>query len=445
MSSPYFSETLKALIGYSIGIFSNDGILIKGSLVDVKEDYIILQNEKEEHFYHHLNQIKSVSKNTKDNQTNKINHDYLQAEKLQEILEQCKQRWVTINCYNDQVLTGFLSKVFDDHLILISGEEKVIMQNSYISTIFSGFYEEGDSNATNNSIENGTSTNSETEATDHSNENEASTNSQLDAISHSHETSAANETEATDRLDALQHNDEVEQKEELDDDQVELVNSSFETSEGKAREMNSFTADSSLRKNRVDKSPFREKEIEEIDSTLYDRKLRSNLVTRKKNIRYDSGTFSRLKDLQSQTYRKNKKLKYSKKDGRLQAEEKQSVIQTTKSKKNIRYDSGTFSRLKDLQSQTYRKNKKLKYSKKDGRLQAEEKQSVIQTTVQVAEEKQDFIQPVWTQEEKEKMLETQYYSLMKQAEKSQNFSLMKQAQKDYMKLKEKRMHRERIK
>ncbi|OAH52555.1 MULTISPECIES: DUF2642 domain-containing protein [Bacillaceae] len=449
MSSPYFSETLRALIGYSIGIFSNDGILIKGSLVDVKEDYIILQNEKEEHFYHHLNQIKSVSKNTKDIQTNKINHDYLQAEKLQEILEQCKQRWVTINCYNDQVLTGFLSKVFEDHLILISGEEKVIMQNSYISTIFSGFYEEGDSNATNNSIENGTSTNSETEATDYSNENEAS---------------AANETEATDRLDALQHDDEVEQKEELDDDQVELVNSSFETSEGKASEMNSFTADSSLRKNRVDKSSFKEKEIEEIDYTLYDRKLRSNLVTRKKrmqmprdeeesnpsakskkNIRYDSGTFSRLKDLQSQTYRKNKKLKYSKKDGRLQAEEKQSVIQTTKSKKNIRYDSGTFSRLKDLQSQTYRKNKKLKYSKKDRRLQAEEKQSVIQTTVQVAEEKQDFIQPVWTQEEKEKMLETQYYSLMKQAEKSQNFSLMKQAQKDYMKLKEKRMHRERIK
>jgi small nuclear ribonucleoprotein (snRNP)-like protein len=452
VSSPYFSETLKSLIGYSIGIFSNDGTLIKGSLVDVKEDYLILQNDKEEHFYHHLNQIKSISKNAKDIQTNKINHDYLQAEKLHEVLEQCKRSWVTINCHNDQVLTGFLSNVFDDHLILISGEEKVIMQNSYISNIFSGFYEkidytatdkanesetsreneteatdnsseneasrENETEATDNSNENGASRENETEATDNSNENETSRENETEVTDNSSEdgASANNETEASDyspenkeisnseikkKIYVLKRGHEIGKKEESRDDRIEPVHSSSETSEKIEGEMHSFTADSSLRKNRLSKQVFRKKEIKEIDYTLFDRKLRANLTAHKKRVQM------------------------------LQNEEESKP--TAKSKKKIHYDSVDFSYLKDVQFQKCRTNKTLKFSKKDRRLHVEEKQSVIQPTVQVTEEKQDFKQPVLTQEEKERILESQYYSLMKQAEK------------DYLKLREKRMHRERIK
>ncbi|WP_050184341.1 DUF2642 domain-containing protein, partial [Domibacillus robiginosus] len=141
MSSPFFSDALKSLIGYSVGVFSNDGTLMKGTMVDVKKDYLIVQTTEEKYIYHHLAQVKSVSKNSKAVQANVIAKDYLQAEQLKEILEQCKYSWVTVNCYNDQFVTGFLSRVFDDHLILISGEEKIIMQNACIINIFPGVYE----------------------------------------------------------------------------------------------------------------------------------------------------------------------------------------------------------------------------------------------------------------------------------------------------------------
>ncbi len=148
MSSPFFSDALRPFIGYSVGVFSNDGILIKGIMVDVKKDYLILQITEEKYIYHHLAQIKSVSKNAKDMQTNTVTKNYLQAEQLHEILEQCKYSWVTINCYNDQFVTGFLSRVFDDHLILISGEEKIIVQNACIINIFPGVHELADTEET---------------------------------------------------------------------------------------------------------------------------------------------------------------------------------------------------------------------------------------------------------------------------------------------------------
>ena len=135
MSSPFFSDTLKSLIGYSVGVFSSDGTLMKGTMVDVKKDHLILQNTEETYTYYYLTQIKSVSKNAKQVQANTIGQDYLQAEQLQEILEQCKDNWVTLNCYNAQFVTGFLSRVFNDHLILINGEEQIIIQNAFIMNV----------------------------------------------------------------------------------------------------------------------------------------------------------------------------------------------------------------------------------------------------------------------------------------------------------------------
>lgn len=110
-------------------------------MVEAKKDYLILQTAEEQYIYHHLAQIKSVSKNAKDVQANKIEKDYLQAEKLHEILEQCKYSWITVSCCNDQFVTGLLSRVFEDHLILINGEEKIIVQNACITNIFPGVRE----------------------------------------------------------------------------------------------------------------------------------------------------------------------------------------------------------------------------------------------------------------------------------------------------------------
>ncbi|OLN21759.1 hypothetical protein BTO30_12930 [Domibacillus antri] len=369
MSGPYFSETLTALIGYSIGVFSGDGIILKGSLVDVKQDYLILQNEKGDYFYHHLDQIKSVSKNAKDRQTKKITRDFLRAENLHDILEQCKYSWVTINCHNDQMLTGFLSSVFEDHLILISGEETIIMQTAYINNIFQGFYERTDSDAANNSHENKEAADNETEDTKELNEKK--------------ERSASQQDEEKDV-----QNEDHEEKEEEGKEEWEA---SSEKKEERTEEKCAVTADVSPANKTI-----RMKKETPFDFKLSGRKLRLNITKGKKTAASDSKP-SHTDDKKTQSR------------------------------------SADLSPEKDACVQKSRPVKKMKINKKDRSPQTEEKQSAAPTVLQITENIHGFLQPLLTQEEKERILEAQYYSLMKQAEK------------DYMKLRKKRLNREKMK
>ncbi|OMP68395.1 DUF2642 domain-containing protein [Domibacillus epiphyticus] len=366
MSGPYFSETLTSLIGYSIGIFSDDGNIIKGSLVDVKQDYLILQNEKEEYFYHHLDQIKSVSKNAKDLHSTTFQLDYLQAENLHELLDQCKQSWVTINCHNDQMLTGFLSRVFEDHLILISGEEKIIIQNSYIANVFPGFYEK-DVSAEDVPEENMEIAEKETETLNNLNEKK--------------------------KIKRDQQLPPLEEQKEKGKEQKESDITCSEAVENTADKKETFAADISSQTNQSTERLERKKYFEKSDSSLSDRMLRLNLTPRKK------GEFASKKE----------------------------------SDKKNQSESADASSFKRVYFQKIRADKKIIMNKKGKKLQAQNHQKPERKSMPLIEENHTFTQPVITQEEKEKILESQYYSLMKQAER------------DYMNLRRKRMNRQKMK
>lgn len=425
MSSPYFSDTLKSLVGYSIGIFSSDGTLVKGSLIDVKKDYLILQNKKGESFYYHLNQIKSISKNTKDLKTKSVNDDYLQAEKLYGILEHCKHRWVTINCHNDQLVTGYLSGVFEDHIILISSEEKIIMQTSHISNIFPGFYEHSDPAATDNSNKEETPSRSQTEKTsnvqqdvneekpqeDHRADSKTNSNSSIpnenkvqSQLREEKEEAAIFETPSSSEQDepiiekSTDHQMDFLSTSGLGEDVQETKNKEISTEEN-----HTYTVSYSLEKPQEDNEPVREEKAESINYNLFDKNLRSRLST-------NGGTLS--------TFHEHE-------------ESKEVSIKNNQTPSN---SPATPSNSGNYCFRKKRSNKKLRINKRVmKRFHMKEKQTDKQTLGPTAEEHRVYIKPILTPEERERILESQYYSLMKQAEKN------------YINLKKKRLARESLK
>ncbi|KAB7704727.1 DUF2642 domain-containing protein [Bacillus aerolatus] len=440
MSSPYFPETLTSLIGYSIGIFSSDGALIKGNLIAVKKDYLILQNEKDKYFYYHLDQIKSISKNTKDLNTKKINDDYLQAEKLHDILQHCQRSWVTINCHNDQLVTGFLSQVFDDHIILINGEEKIIMQNSYINNIFPGFYEQGDSAVTDHSNDNERLSDNETKmGNELSSAKESETDIEVSSrkeskmdIEISSDKESERDIEVSSGKEPERENESSSDKEPESDIEVPSDKKSemgIEVSSNKeserdievpsSKESEMESESSSHKKPESDIEVSSSKELEMENDSSSDKKPESDIEV------------SSSKESEMESEQEIDTVDYSYFDQRLRsnlASRKKSS--STAPNKQTRQPSAS----NDFYIKKRRNNKKIKISRKEIQtLHAGEKQSVKQQPVCAPEDYVKMAKPVLTLEEKERLLESQYYSLMKQAEKN------------YLNLKTRRINREKMK
>lgn len=356
MSNPFFPNTLKSLIGFFVGVFSNDGALIKGNLVDVKKDYLILQNKEGKYLYHYLSQIKSVSKNAKDTRTSTFKKDYLQAEQLQEILEQCKYSWITINCFNDQVITGFLSRVFEDHLILVSEEEQIIMQITYINNVFPGVYEP----------------------------EKAEPNSQAEG------------TGKKSRKKALAKKRTVEEKEKQEEAvlQVEWTGENYSKKEKlrkknkKEREQVKVTFDQKKNKN-VKEVQFDDKQ----NDFIIDDRIAEKPAVELKKVLTDKQAAEKAADDQKKNLKDE------------QMEEKQAA----RLKNFLQIESLEANHLpnkeKEIQEQILNNN------------ETEKLELAISLPIQAMEEKQKKPLSFLTVEETEKQLEVQYYSLMKQAEK----------------------------
>ncbi|MFY4777390.1 DUF2642 domain-containing protein [Metabacillus sp. RGM 3146] len=138
MDHESYFKALKSLIGYNIGIFSNEGSYIVGCLIDVKDDHIIIKSKDDKILYFNLKQINAISKNAKEHKINAVECDYLNSNNLLEILKQFKHSWVTINYLNPQPFSGVLSRVFEDHIILVSNEDCLYLDNAHLNSIFQG-------------------------------------------------------------------------------------------------------------------------------------------------------------------------------------------------------------------------------------------------------------------------------------------------------------------
>jgi hypothetical protein len=141
MGSNNFSSTVDLLKGFYVNLYVGEEI-IKGKLMGVETDHIIIEDENQYVYYYSIDKIQAITKNTKLYKGEDITTEFMQTQSLVDLLSSLKNSWVTILCLNKQSFTGVLSIVDADFVTLINGEDQILIKISHISNILKGYRKE---------------------------------------------------------------------------------------------------------------------------------------------------------------------------------------------------------------------------------------------------------------------------------------------------------------
>ncbi|RDI41593.1 hypothetical protein [Falsibacillus pallidus] len=132
-----FIDAIKELMGFKIDVFLKDGELVKGLLAHSEVDFLVLEKAEDQSHYVKFEQILAVSKNTRDYQPQDSTVEFNQGESLNDILAECQYQWITLKCGTD-TFEGILSRSHDEHLVLLSKEDSILINKSHISQLYIG-------------------------------------------------------------------------------------------------------------------------------------------------------------------------------------------------------------------------------------------------------------------------------------------------------------------
>ena len=141
MGSDNFSSTVDLLKGYNVNLYVGEEI-IKGKLMGVETDHIVLEDENQYVYYYSIDKIQAITKNTKQYKGEDITTEFMKTQSLADLLSSLKNSWVSILCLNKQSFTGVLSIVDSDFVTLINGEDRILIKISHISNILKGYRKE---------------------------------------------------------------------------------------------------------------------------------------------------------------------------------------------------------------------------------------------------------------------------------------------------------------
>jgi chemotaxis protein histidine kinase CheA len=141
MGSDNFSSTVDLLKGYNVDLYVGEEI-IKGKLMGVETDHIILEDENKYVYYYSIDKIQAITKNTKQYKGEDITTEFMKTQSLADLLSSLKNSWVSILCLNKQSFSGVLSIVDSDFVTLINGEDRILIKISHISNILKGYRKE---------------------------------------------------------------------------------------------------------------------------------------------------------------------------------------------------------------------------------------------------------------------------------------------------------------
>jgi hypothetical protein len=153
MGSDNLSSTLDLLKGYYVNLYVGEEI-IKGKLMGVETDHLVLEDENKYVYYYSIDKIQAITKNTKQFKSEKITSDYMKTQSLIDLLNSLQNSWVSILCLNKQSFSGVLSIVDSDFATLINGEDRILVKISHIANILKGYRKE-EAKANNNQAANG--------------------------------------------------------------------------------------------------------------------------------------------------------------------------------------------------------------------------------------------------------------------------------------------------
>ncbi|GEN32657.1 hypothetical protein [Aneurinibacillus danicus] len=118
-------------IGNVIWINKLDEGPAHGRLLDVKEDYVVIENNEGEHIYYKSEQVRSITINVKDtphpNQKQRGTHTpYINEPKFKELIKRLAHRYVRINC-GEEDIRGIMAGIRQDDMLLVHEHEVIIL------------------------------------------------------------------------------------------------------------------------------------------------------------------------------------------------------------------------------------------------------------------------------------------------------------------------------
>jgi hypothetical protein len=140
LQEPNFKKALDVLKDMKIVLFLSDNKFVEGILLDIKQDHLVV-NVNQNVFYVALEHIQGLSKNSKGFRDPLKKVPYLNFDTLADVLMAMQYNLVSVNSLGKQAFFGMLSKISEDHIILIDNMEQLYIQKSYISNVFKGKYE----------------------------------------------------------------------------------------------------------------------------------------------------------------------------------------------------------------------------------------------------------------------------------------------------------------
>jgi hypothetical protein len=141
MGSDNFSSTVDLLKGYNVNLYVGEEI-IKGKLMGVETDHVIIEDENKYVYYYSIDKIHAITKNTKQYKGEEITTEFMKTQSLADLLSSLKNSWVSILCVNKQSFSGVLGIVNSDFVTLINGEDRILIKISHISNILKGYRKE---------------------------------------------------------------------------------------------------------------------------------------------------------------------------------------------------------------------------------------------------------------------------------------------------------------
>ena len=139
-----------SLLNQYVTMNGNGPEKIQGVLLGVGKEHVALKTDKGV-MYYNLRHIKSIS-NDFQNNSNDSTYEYEveRVNSFKEVLTKFRHKWVKINGSKKDSIEGFLSEVFDDHVVMINNGEVFYVLIYHIKNITEAV-KNGDDNKDNNS------------------------------------------------------------------------------------------------------------------------------------------------------------------------------------------------------------------------------------------------------------------------------------------------------
>lgn len=142
-----------SLLNQYVTMNGNGPEKIEGVLLGVGKEHVALKSDNGI-MYYNLRHIKNISNNFQNN-SNDTTYEYEveRVNSFKDVLKKFRHKWVKINGSKKDAIEGFLSEIFDDHVVMINNGEVFYVLIYHIKNITEATKSNDNNNNNNNNTQ----------------------------------------------------------------------------------------------------------------------------------------------------------------------------------------------------------------------------------------------------------------------------------------------------